>query len=195
MGIGAPRAGRGHLGSPALRLQVGIGGILCWPQPRRGSRGLCCQRGDSLGGEVLITAPCFLALFLAGPSAAEGRREAAFPSPIRQAERSAVITSPSGSTAATWGVESSSPDSLGGHEQTCPLAPLTKGAFFGRPTPARWPYPPPLRSPPAPPGPRQPTHTCLALSVSLSEPLLCSPPGSSHRSGSQSLGSSLGFSI
>lgn len=165
-------------------------------QPHRGSRGLGCRRGDSLGGEVLITAPCFLALFLAGPSAAEGRREAAFPSPIRQAERSAATTSPSSPAAATWAVESSSsPDSLGGREQTRPLAPLTKGAFFGRPTPARWPYPPPLRSPPAPPGPRQPPRTCLALSVSLSEPLLCSPSGRSHTSGSRSPGSSLGFSV
>ena len=62
------------------------------------------------------------------------------------------------------------PNSLGGPEQTLTLSPLTKAVFFERPTtPARLPYPPPLR---APPGPRQLAHMCLVFPMILSEPSL-----------------------
>ena len=76
-------------------------------------------------------------------------------------------------------------NSLGGPEQTFPLSPLTKAVFFGRPTtPARRPYPPPLR---VPPGLRQLAHMCSVFPMILSEPTLWEL----SQSGTRSLGSSI----
>lgn len=66
-----------QLGSGPPQPQVGMGGIPDWPQTRGEVRA-----GDSLGGEVLIAGPCFLALFPTGPSVAHGWRKPGFPCPL-----------------------------------------------------------------------------------------------------------------
>lgn len=77
------------------------------------------------------------------------------------------------------------PNSLGRPEQTLTLSPLTKAVFFERPTtPARPPYPPPLR---APPGPRQLAYMFSVFPMILSEP----SPWELSESGTRSRGSSI----
>lgn len=89
--VWAVGAGRGHLGPRALTAPGGHqrnSGLALTLQGKLGAR---LRRGDSLGGEVLITAPCFLALFLAGPSERRGGGRLVSPAPSTvsqsQAER------------------------------------------------------------------------------------------------------------
>ena len=85
-------------------------------------------------------------------------------------QRSAVTTSLSGPAAAMWGAESSSPDSLGGPEQTRPLAPLTfdQGSLLWKAHPSQMALPTTSEKPPGSARP-QTAHTHV-LSA-MGEPL------------------------